>query len=112
MGARGGGDSVFLVPPSRIRRSVIAACSLFVRASINKSINRSMATMDGPPAPTGAEAAGPGTVTPTRTPEGQDTELDAELVADLHDAFGMMYAGSEWDSDDEVCLGLASAPIS
>ncbi|GMK53928.1 hypothetical protein CspeluHIS016_0105140 [Cutaneotrichosporon spelunceum] len=30
-----------------------------------------------------------------------DSGLDAELVADLHDAFGMMYAGSEWDSDDE-----------
>ncbi|BEJ12027.1 hypothetical protein CspHIS471_0204870 [Cutaneotrichosporon sp. HIS471] len=36
---------------------------------------------------------------PTHVPV--EKALEAELVADLHDAFGMMYAGSEWDSDDE-----------
>jgi hypothetical protein len=54
-----------------------------------------MASMD--PAP-GPAAPLEGDASSTRT----ETGLDAELVADLHDAFGMMYAGSEWDSDDEA----------
>lgn len=46
--------------------------------------------------------------TPTRTPERAeagaivDLDLEPDLLSDLHDCFGMMYAGSEWDSDDEV----------
>lgn len=44
-----------------------------------------------------------GADTPTRTPDRDAADdFDADLVSDLHDCFGMMYAGSEWDSDDEV----------
>ncbi len=57
-----------------------------------------MASIDPAPGPA-ATLIETGDAATTRT---ETAGLDAELVADLHDAFGMMYAGSEWDSDDEV----------
>ncbi|KLT38976.1 hypothetical protein CC85DRAFT_289006 [Cutaneotrichosporon oleaginosum] len=63
-----------------------------------------MASTDAPAAQAASAPRDEGALeasTPTRTPEAPADEFDADLVADLHDAFGMMYAGSEWDSDDE-----------
>lgn len=68
----------------------------------------SHAAADPPPATAeGADSA-------SRTPEADvvavvAADLDAEDVSDLHDCFGLMYAGSEWASDDEVGVG-ASEP--
>lgn len=71
----------------------------------------SHAAADPPPAIVdGADSA-------SRTPDANTVavvaaDLDAEDVSDLHDCFGLMYAGSEWASDDEVGGDVARSQLS